>query len=248
MMTDDYSVNGAMKIIAIIPARGGSKSIPRKNIKLLADKPLIAHTIEQAKQSTVINRIVVSTEDQEIAQISRNYGAEVPFIRPVEFAQDDTPDWPVFFHALDWLKRSEDYSPDLIVNLRATTPNREVVQIDKAIRYFISLPLDIDGLRSIRPAEYSPYKMCFIREDGCLESVLAFNGISDTWSAPRQILPHVYQGDGYIDIVRPRVILEQKAMRGPKTVGYIATNIAIDIDSEADFARAQSVLLKRGVR
>jgi N-acylneuraminate cytidylyltransferase len=188
--------------------------------------------------------VIVSTEDEEIARISREFGAEVPFLRPDEYAQDDTPDWPVFFHALDWLRKNEGYCPDLVINLRATTPNRDVAEIDKAIKYFLSLPSDIDGLRSVRPSEYSPYKMCLMREDGCLESVISLPDFKEAWGMPRQFLPQAYQGDGYIDIIRPYVILDLKSMRGPKTKGYIVDAPVIDIDVEEDFQKAQQLLEK----
>jgi len=242
-MKDRRKVN-PLNILAIIPARGGSKSIPRKNIRFFAGKPLIAHTIEIALNSKFINRVIVSTEDDEIANISKKYGAEIPFLRPNEYAQDDTPDWPVFYHALEWLKKNEEYCPDIVIHLRATTPNRKVIQIDNAIKYFLTLPLEIDGLRSVQPAAYSPYKMCLIGEDGCLEPVVTLPNCEEAWGMPRQSLPKVYQGDGYIDIIRPYVILELRLMRGPKTKAYLVPDFSIDIDDEKDFQIAQEIFEK----
>ena len=111
-----------MEALAIIPARGGSKSIPMKNIAMLAGKPLIAYSIEVAQQSHHISRLVVSTDCEEIRDISLRYGAEVPFLRPTELAQDDTPDLPVFIHVLERLKENQAYSPEIVVHLRPTTP------------------------------------------------------------------------------------------------------------------------------
>ena len=108
------------KIIALIPARGGSKSIPRKNIYPVAGKPLIAHSIRQALESKYISRVIVSTDDEEIADVSRQWGAEVPFMRPAEFSQDQSLDIEVFDHALRWLKKNEAYEPELVVHLRPT--------------------------------------------------------------------------------------------------------------------------------
>ena len=231
-----------MKVIAIIPARGGSKSIPRKNIRTFAGKPLIAHTIELAMSSTLITRVLVSTDDQEIADISRQFGAEVPFLRPAEFAQDDTPDWPVFNHALRWLSENEHYECDIVVHLRATTPNRRVQTVDRAIDRFISSP-EIDSMRSLRPAEYSPYKMVLIRADGYIEPVvIPPNCKNELWNMPRQALPQAYQGDGYIDITRPRVILERQSMLGEKTLPFIIDEPVIDIDYEEDLRRAEQIL------
>ena len=113
-----------MEILAIIPARGGSKSIPRKNIRPLAGHPLIAYSIAAGRQSRLVTRTIVSTDDEEIAAVARQYGAETPFLRPAEFAQDNTTDFPVFTHALGWLKEHEGYQPDIIVQLRPTSPIR----------------------------------------------------------------------------------------------------------------------------
>ncbi len=120
-------------IVAIIPARGGSKSIPRKNIKLLGGKPLIAYPIELAKSIKQINRVIVSTEDEEIAKVAREYGAEVPFIRPMELAQDDTATLPVLQHCIDYLEKNEGYKPDLILLLYTTSPFLKKETAEKAI-------------------------------------------------------------------------------------------------------------------
>ena len=230
------------EILALIPARGGSKSIPRKNIRLIAGKPLIAHSIEQAKKSAHITRVIVSTDDLEIAEISRRFDAEVPFLRPSEFAQDDTPDWPVFNHALRWLKDNEGYEPEIVVHLRPTTPNRRVETLDHAIATFIQIP-EADSMRSVRPAEYSPYKMVLIRPDGCIEPVvIPPNCKNELWNMPRQALPQAYQGDGYIDITRPRVILGRKSMFGEKTKAYIVDESVVDIDYEEDLRKAERML------
>lgn len=229
-------------VLALIPARGGSKSIPRKNIRPLAGKPLISHTIEQALGSAHISRVIVSTDAPEIATVATQWGAEVPFLRPAELAQDDTPDWPVFDHALRWLKANQNYEPDIVVHLRPTTPNRRVETLDRVIETFLNTP-DIDSMRSVRPAEYSPYKMVLIGPDGCIEPVIVPPGGRDKlWSTPRQALPQAYQGDGYVDITRPRVILDGKCMFGERTKAYIIDEPVIDIDYEEDFRRAELML------
>lgn len=231
-----------MKILALIPARGGSKSIPRKNIRLVAGKPLIAHTIGQALDSCLINRVIVSTDDVEIAAIARQFDADVPFLRPPELAQDETPDWPVFNHALRWLKEHENYEPDLVIHLRATTPNRRVETLDKAIAAFIKMP-EAESMRSVRLADYSPYKMVLIRPDGCIEPVvIPPNCKNELWNMPRQALPQAYQGDGYVDITRPRVILGRKSMFGAKTRAYIIDEPVVDIDYEEDLRKAEKIL------
>src|SRR5919201_6543515 len=111
-----------IKILALIPARGGSKGIPRKNILNFAGYPLIAWSIAAAKQASCITRVIVSTDDEEIASVARKYGAETPFLRPSEFAQDNTTDLPVFQHALQWLDEHEGYQPEIVIQLRPTSP------------------------------------------------------------------------------------------------------------------------------
>jgi len=137
-------------ILALIPARGGSKGVPRKNIKPFCGKPLIAWTIEEAKKSAHITRIVVSTDDEEIAQVAKEYGADVPFMRPREIARDDTPDLPVFMHALRTLAQ-ERYEPRLVVHLRATGPLRVASDIDRGIALMLAHP-EADSVRAVTKA------------------------------------------------------------------------------------------------
>src|SRR5512136_3026677 len=118
------------EVLALIPARGGSKSIPRKNIRLFAGRPLIAYSIAAGLAAETVTRLIVSTDDEEIAQIARKYGAETPFLRPTEISQDNTPDLPVFQHTLTWLADQEAYAPEIVVQLRPTSPFRRVTHID----------------------------------------------------------------------------------------------------------------------
>src|SRR5678816_951191 len=130
----DRMVNGLGPVLAIVPARGGSKGIPRKNVRLIGGHPLIAYSIAAGLAAEHVDRVLVTTDDAEIADVARLYGADVPFRRPVELAADDTPDLPVFLHALEWLDREEGYRPEIIVHLRPTSPLRQVADIDEAIR------------------------------------------------------------------------------------------------------------------
>src|SRR5574339_486983 len=125
-------------ILALIPALGGFKGIPRKNIRNFAGYPLIAWSIAAAKQSELVTRIIVSTDDEEIAAVAREYGAETPFLRPAEYAQDKTTDLPVFEHALQWLEENEGYRPDIVIQLRPTSPIRPRGMIDNAIRTLLA--------------------------------------------------------------------------------------------------------------
>src|SRR5512144_3095944 len=124
-------------ILAIIPARGGSKGIPRKNIRSFAGYPLIAWSIAAAKQSDLVTRLIVSTDDEEIAAVAREWGAETPFLRPAELAQDKTTDLPVFEHAIQWLEENKGYKPEIVIQLRPTSPIRPKGMLDHAIRILL---------------------------------------------------------------------------------------------------------------
>src|SRR4030065_943344 len=147
-----------MEIFALIPARGGSKSTPHKNIPPLAGFPLIAYSIAAAKQSNLVTRTIVSTDDDEIARIAREYGAETPFMRPAEFAQDHTTDFPVFSHALGWLKEHEGYQPEVVVQLRPTSPMRPPGCVDQSVQVLLDHP-EADSVRGVIPSGQNPYKM-----------------------------------------------------------------------------------------
>lgn len=225
------------EVLCLILARGGSKGIPRKNIRLLAGKPLIAYSIETARESPLIGRVVVSTDDKEIAEISRRYGAEVPFLRPKELAEDLTPDLPVFQHALRWLKEKEDYVPELVVDLRPTGPLRRVSTIERAIRLMLEHP-EADSLRSVIWPSQTPFKMWRMKE-GYLKPLLLLEEFKEPYNMPRQILPEIFWQNGYIDIARPRVIMEEGLMSGRKILPLVIEEDYIEIDYEESFLKAE---------
>lgn len=231
------------KILALIPARGGSKGIPRKNIVELGGKPLIAYSIEQALASRLINRVIVSTDDEEIAEISRECGADVPFMRPGEFAQDLSPDIDVFRHALTWLEGNEGYVPDIVLHLRPTCPFRKVETIDRAIELLVNTP-EADALRSVCVTSQTPYKMWRI-VDGYMKPLLSIPGIAEPFNMPRQVLPKVYRQFGYVDIVRTEVITKRGKMSGNKILPFIIEEEWVDIDYPEDLIEAEKLLLKR---
>ena len=232
-----------MEILALIPARGGSVGIPRKNIRLLAGKPLIAYSIEDAQASRLITRTIVSTDDDEIAEVARNCGAEVPFKRPKELAQNLSPDIPTFQHALRWLKEKERYEPEVVVNLRATCPIRRVQTIDAAIRELLAHP-QADSLRAVSRPLQSPYKMWRI-EKGYLEPLLRLKGMREPYNMPRQILPEIFWQNGYIDIVRSKTV--QKGMMNGRTIlpFIIRDEEWVEIDYEEDLQKAEEILKRR---
>lgn len=217
------------RVMALIPARGGSRGVPRKNIRLLLGRPLIAYSIQHAQASVHINRIVVSTDDAEIAEIARQWGAEVPFMRPAEYAQDLSPDIDVFRHALVWLAEHEGYQPELVVHLRPTGPVRRVELIDQAISQMLAHP-EADALRSVSWPIQTPYKMWRMDDDGYLQPLLHVAGLPDCQSMPRQILPQVWWQNGYVDVIRPRAILEMNSMTGQRVLPFIVNEPIYEID------------------
>jgi CMP-N,N'-diacetyllegionaminic acid synthase len=227
------------EVLALIPARGGSKSIPRKNIILVAGKPLIVWTIEQALTCQRITRVIVTTDDDEIAAIAKNAGAEVPFKRPSEFAGDFSPDIDVFRHAVSWLMHEERYQCDLLVHLRPTGPVRKLQLITDAIDLMLAHP-EADSLRSVSWPVQSPYKMWRI-EEGWLRPLLSVPGLVEPQSMPRQILPETLWQNGYVDITRPRTVLAGR-MAGEKVIPFVIDEPIYEIDYPEDLSMVEVVL------
>lgn len=228
------------EVLALIPARGGSKSIPRKNLLPLNGKPLLAYSIEQALASTLITRTVVSTDDQEIADVARSFGAEVPFMRPAEFAQDRSTDLEVFRHALATLRDRDGYQCDAVVHLRPTGPVRRVARIDQAITTFIN-HRDADALRSVSTPVQTPYKMWTVTGE-YLEPLLTIDGVEEPYCMPRQSLPAVYWQNGYIDIIRPRVILDDGLMCGRRIVPFVMHEPMLELDYPENIPAVEAAL------
>ena len=226
------------EVLAIIPARGGSKGIPRKNIRDFADYPLIAYSIAAALQAETVTRVVVSTDDEEIASVAREYGAEVPFMRPAEHAQDSTLDLPVFAHVLRTLAETEDYHPDVVIQLRPTSPIRPLMMVDDAVRLLLENP-EADSVRGVVPAGQNPHKMWRIdKASGRMQALLQVEGIAEPYNSPRQKLPPVYWQTGHIDVIRPRAILEKDSMSGDVILPLlIDPKFTVDIDNPADWMR-----------
>lgn len=221
-------MTGRREILALIPARGGSKGIPRKNLLPIGGKPLVAHSIGHALASRNITRTIVSTDDEEIGAVARNFGAEVPFVRPDEFARDDSTDLEVFRHALEWLRDCEGYRPELVVHLRPTGPVRRVALVDEAIEKMLARP-DADSLRSVSRPRQTPYKMWHI-EDGMLEPLLRLEGRAEAHSVSRQSLPEVWWQNGYVDIVRPGVVLDLGLMAGTRIIPFVVREPIYELD------------------
>lgn len=232
-------MNKKLDILALIPARGGSKSIPRKNLLPLLGKPLIAWSIEHALQSQNINRVIVSTDDEEIKEVSSQFGAETPFLRPKEISGDTATDLQCFKHTLNWLEDLENYKPQLVVHLRPTGPARVVAKIDQAISFFLN-NFECDSLRSVSLADQTPFKMWFNRSE---RLVPVINTDQDLSSTPRQDLEKVYWQNGYVDIIKPSTILSLNSMTGNNVLPFVINNIK-DIDYLHDIPIVETQLKK----
>ena len=231
------------EILALIPARGGSKGIPRKNIRSFAGYPLIAWSIAAAKQSERVTRLIVSTDDEEIASVARQYGAETPFLRPEELAQDKTTDLPVFEHTLQWLEENEGYRPEIMVQLRPTSPIRPREMLDDAIRILFEHP-DADCVRGVVPAGQNPFKMWrFDGNDKPMKPLLGVDGIAEPYNAPRQILPPVYWQTGHIDAIRVSTIRNKQSLTGDVIYPLVIDpRYTVDIDNLSDWAKYEALV------
>jgi CMP-N,N'-diacetyllegionaminic acid synthase len=222
--------------LAIIPARGGSKGIPGKNIKLLAGKPLIAYSIEEAYKSKLINKIVVSTDDDVIEHISKKYGAEV-IKRPNVLAQDNSPTIDAVIHVLNTLKKNG-YIIDVVVLLQPTSPTRTQEDVDNAINFFIKNKDKFDSLISVCEFEHSPY-WSFKIENGYLKP----NFGEEYFNKRRQDLPRLYRPNGSIFIMRTESLLKFNSFNGKNILPYVMSEEkSIDIDSNMDFKLAEIIM------
>lgn len=231
-----------MEILSIIPARGGSKSIPRKNIKPLGNFPLISYSIAAGLQSKSVKRVVVSTDDKEIGECAEQYGAEVPFLRPVELAGDHIQDFPVIEHALRWLKGKENYKPDIIVFLRPTSPFRPIGCIDEAINIMLN-DSKTDCVRAVMRSGQEPYKMWRIMNGRMIP--LLKTSLVEPYNMPRQKLPKTYWQTGQIEVIRYSTITDKKSITGINICPIeMSPKYVIDIDDLEQWNIAECMLQK----
>lgn len=228
-----------MEILGFIPARSGSKGIPKKNIYLLNGKPLIAYTIEEALKSKV-NRLIVSTDSSEIAEVSKRYGAEVPFLRPTGLAQDLSVIEDSIMDALERLKRSEEYQPDMIVLLHPTTPMRTAKHIDESIT--LLLEKQADAVVSVSEPMEHPGDMVYWDSQGKMHFLLD----TDFGKGQRQQYPKYFFLNGVVYVFTRENLLQNKSRFGKKTIPYVMRKIdSIDIDSMDDLLIAEAILMRR---
>jgi len=229
-----------MKILGLITARGGSKGIPGKNIKLLAGKPLIAYTIEAANESGVIDRLILSTDDEAIAEVGKKYGAEAPFSRPAKLAKDNTPTLPVLAHAVEWLRKREYYVPDYVMVLQPTAPFRTARHIREAVKLMKERQPDSVVSFVPVPEDFNPHWIARIDD----------RGLARLWSgeplwkriARRQDLPErdrTYSFNGAIYLFKTSLLFSKNPnFYGDVTVPYVmkpeeSVNINVPADWEA---------------
>jgi len=225
-------------VVVIVPARGGSKSIPRKNLRPLGGVPLIAYSIEAGLAARLVDRVIVSTDDEEIAAVARECGAGVPFMRPTSLADDSTPDLPVFQHALRWLETHEGNVPEIVVQLRPTSPLRPPDCVDQAIALLRGDPA-AGSARAVVEASQNPYKMWRLQPDGALLPLLDGEG-HEPFNRPRQELPRTYWQTGHVDAIRSATILHGNSMTGRRILALpIDRAYVCDIDTEADWERTE---------
>jgi CMP-N,N'-diacetyllegionaminic acid synthase len=232
-----------MRILGLIPARGGSKGVPRKNVRDLCGKPLIAYTIEAARGSTALARVVLSTDDAEIAEAGKRYGADVPFVRTAELARDDTPMLPVVRDAVERLEAQGDRY-DAICLLQPTNPLRTPEDIDACVSTLRVSGADCVVSVLLVPSEHHPYWAYVADEQGALRLA---NG--DSAPVPRrQALPPAFHREGSVYVVRRDVLMERNTLYGDRVVGHVMeSGRSVNIDTPEDWERAEALLRAAGV-
>ena len=234
-----------IEILALIPARSGSKSIPNKNVQLLCGNPLISYTITAAIESAMISRCIVSTDNEDIATISRKSGAETPFIRPTNLSKDTTTMNPVLCHALHWLEENQQYIPTHIVLLQPTSPLRTPVDIDEALATM--LRHNADGVVSVCETKHHPYHAKSISKEGTISNFLPDNVLPTNPNSfhRRQDLPKTYALNGAIYCVRSQIMLQRKTFYTDSTMAYLMPEErSLDIDSPWDLQVAELLMKK----
>jgi CMP-N,N'-diacetyllegionaminic acid synthase len=232
-----------MRIVGLVPARGGSKGIPRKNARLLAGRPVLAYTADAAARARRLSRVILSTEDSEIAELGRSCGLEVPFVRPAELARDDTPMLPVVQHALRWLEEHGERF-DAVCLLQPTHPLRRPEDIDACVALLETKAADAIVTLSPVPAEYNPHWVYFRTEDDWIR-------LATGEAAPicrRQDLPAAFHREGSVYVTRRDVVLQQNSLYGRRLLGYpIEGSQSVNLDTVEDWIRAEALLAAANV-
>lgn len=225
-----------MSVLAIVPARSGSKSVPDKNVASFRGRPLLAHSVEHGLRARNVDRVIVSTDSERYRELALAAGAEAPFLRPASLAGDLSTDLEVFAHALDWLECYEGYRPEICVHLRPTSPTRRARDVEGAVAMLLAHP-SADSVRSVTLAPQTPYKMWRLGDDGALRPLLQ-DGPPEAFNLPRQALPPVYVQNASIDVVRASVIRERGSMTGGRVLAYVMDSLA-DVDDWQELAQLE---------
>lgn len=231
-----------MYVLALIPARGGSKGVKMKNIKKFREKELIYWSISLAKESKFVNRIIVSTDNEDIKEVALKYGADVPFLRPSEISGDLSNDYQFIKHCLDFLKETNQKIPDIIIQLRPTYPTRSLKILNDTIDIFINNYENYDSLRTVYKLDKSPYKMYRIQNNELTPLFKEVDGIKEPYNECRQILPETYIHNGYIDIIKSDIVHKKNSITGDRIYPYVmGKNEYHDIDTIEDWKKAENL-------
>jgi CMP-N-acetylneuraminic acid synthetase len=233
-----------MRVLGIITARGGSKGIPRKNIRLLRGKPLLAYTIESASNAKHLTRTILSTEDAEIAEVGRRFGVEVPFLRPAVMSEDASPTFPVVQHALETLEsQGEQY--DAVCLLQPTNPLRRSVDIDNCIELLERT--GADSVISVLPVPptYNPNWVFWKSNDGTLRLSTGENEPTTR----RQDLPPAFHREGSVYVTRTEVVKSCQSLYGKKILGYeISPEFSSNIDTPDDWQEIEERMARMNIK
>ena len=230
-----------INVVGIIPARGGSKGVPKKNIREIGGFPLIAYSIVLAQMIKNMDRCIISTDCKEIASTAKSFGGDVPFLRPSEFATDSSTDLEYMKHAIEWFDHKEGFIPDYWVILRPTTPLREPQVVESAINKIINTP-EATSLISIHEFAETPGKM-FGMQDGFLHGLCPMDPRPEYFTLPRQEFAPAFFGNGYVDIVKSVTVIEKKSCFGSRMLGFEAPDTG-EIDVPDDIQRVEYFLSK----
>jgi len=230
-----------MRYVALICARGGSKGLPGKNIKILGGVPLIGWSIQVAKQINRIDRVIVSTDSEEIARVAREYGAEVPFMRPKELSQDNSSEWAVWQHALDFLEKNNSSIIDGVVSLPTTAPLRSVIDVENCLDEYEKSC--VDAVITVTDANRNPYFNMVTNDENGYSSLV----IPDSNLVCRQDAPVVYDMTTVAYVIRPDFVQNNSGLfEGKIRSVKVPVERGIDIDTELDFRIAESILFMQG--
>lgn len=229
-------------VLAIIPARAGSKGIPGKNIRVLAGKPLIGHAIETARRIEGIDRVLLTTDNIDIAALGRSFGAETPFLRPPELASDDTPMLAVMQHAIRFVSE-EGWKPEIIVLLQPTAPFRRDADLKEALTLLQRTP-EADSVISVEPVpgHFSPHSVMKI-----VESYLVPFMTNSALITCRQDAPPTYSRNGQFYITRRSTLMEKNSIYGDRSIPYITTHKAVNLDTMSDWEAAECLAHQAGL-